>query len=362
MDITVVIPTHNQRERLALVLRGLACQTFPRDRFEVLVVDDGCTDGTPDLVAGLARRGELPARVVRGIGRQGRCRARNLGLREAQGRLTLFLDGDALPAPDLLQRYEEAFASGRGPRLLSGMQYHLPDLEYFQDPQTGTVVEGAEVPSVVRDYLAAHRDELVVTEAQVRDDFASIHRRARRGSYPNEGTIRRQDEARALLRRRPGSGSGWLAFIPHNGAAATQLLRDAGGFDVDIPFNEGWELAYRLQRRHGASVQPVEATTYHLYHVHDFHDPAQVRSRYDAIEYMAAVHRDRRIRLVYFWYAHLWRDPFIPDAAVVDDLFEFDRLYQELPEAGWREYETVLQNHPNQLPLREIEAHDDART
>jgi hypothetical protein len=50
-----------------------------------------------------------------------------------------------------------------------------------------------------------------------------------------------------------------------------------------------------------------------------------------------------------------WRDPFIPEAAVIDDLFEFERLYQDLPEAAWRQYETVLQNHPNQLPLKEIE-------
>lgn len=362
MNVSVVIPTHNQRERLGLVLHGLAGQACPGLEFEVLVIDDGCTDGTEGVVAGFQVRRELNVRLVRGIGRQGRCRARNRGLQEAVGELTVFLDGDALPAPDLVARYWQAHRAAAGPVVLSGMQCHLAELEYFQDPQRGVLVDGVDIPSVVRDSLAARLDDLVVTEALVRSDFGRIHRRSQAGSYPNEGTVRRQEEARALLRERPDSAVGWLAFIPHNGAASTELLRAAEGFDSDIPFSEGWELAYRLQRHHGARVQPVEASTYHLYHHHDFSDPDQARTRYDAIEYMAAKHRDPRIRLVYFWYAHLWADPFIPDTTVVEDLFEFDRQYAELPDDLWLQYETVLRNHPNQLSLKPVEAHHGIQT
>ena len=354
LDISVVIPTHNQQARLSLVLCGLSCQSFDGD-VEVLVVDDGCTDDTASVVDGYRESGALNVRLLRGIGRQGRSASRNRGLLEAKGRLTVFLDADALPAPDLLAHYQAAFESHEGPVLLSGLQYHLPELEYLADPRIASVNGNSDLPSVVRDFIGTRGERLAVTETMVRDDFDAIHARARRGSYPNEGTVRRQDEARRLLQARPRSAAAWLAFIPHNGAAATSLLRAAGGFDCHIPFSEGWELAYRAQRQHNASIVAVEGATYHLYHHHDFSDPAQVRTRYDAIEYMAAKHRDPRIRLVYFWYAHLWRDPFIPEAAVIDDLFEFERLYQDLPEAAWRQYETVLQNHPNQLPLKEIE-------
>ena len=354
MDVSVVIPTHNQHARLALVLAGLARQTLPHDAFEVLVIDDGCTDGTADVVSGYERGGQLPVRLLGGA-RCGRNAARNLGLEAARGALTVFLDADALPAPDLLQRYVEAARTHTGTALFSGLQYHIPDLEYLADPRTGEIMVDVDVPSVVADYLVKRREALILTEAQVRDDFDRVRSRARVGSYPNEGTVRRQDEARALLRARPRSTAGWLAFIPHNGAGATSLLRAAGGFDTEIPFSEGWELAYRVQRQHGGCVVPVEAATYHLYHHHGVNDAAQTRSRYDAIEHMAVKHRDPRIRLVYFWYAHLWRDPFIPEAAVVDDLFEFERLYQELPDAAWHQYEVVLLQHPNQLPVREIE-------
>lgn len=353
MEISVIIPTYNQEARLSLVLCGLSCQRFSGD-FEVIVVDDGCTDGTPQLVETWCQAG-LNVGLVQGIGRQGRNAARNRGLAAAKGDLTVFLDADALPAPDLLARYHAAHREHDGPALFSGMQYHLPELEHLADPRAATVRGGADLPSVVRDYLHTRAADVALTEELVRDDFEAVHERARPGSYPNDGTVKRQEQARSLLRQRPRSAAAWLAFIPHNGAGPTAMLRSLGGFDTAIPFSEGWELAYRAQRQKGAAVIAVDARTYHLYHHHDFSDPAQARVRFDAIEYMAAKHGDPRLRLLYFWYARLWRDPFIPAAAVVDDLFEFERLYQDLPEATWRQYEAVLQHHPNQLPLREIE-------
>ena len=51
MDISVVIAAHNQRDRLRLVLSGLAVQTFSEGPFEVIVVDDGSTDGTGEFSA-----------------------------------------------------------------------------------------------------------------------------------------------------------------------------------------------------------------------------------------------------------------------------------------------------------------------
>lgn len=352
-DVSVIIPTFNQQARLSLVLCSLSYQKFA-GTMEVLVVDDGCTDGSGEMVD-MWRRAGLPVRWLTGQGKLGRSGARNHGLDKARGELTVFLDADALPAPDLIAQYHAAYQSWSGPALFSGMQYHLPELEHLADPRTASINGTPNLPSVVRDYITTRASDLAVTEEMVRDRFAEIHERAHRGSYPNDGTIKRQEEARQLLQARPRSTAAWLAFIPHNGAAATSLLRALSGFDTEIPFNEGWELAYRAQREQQAAIVAVDARTYHLYHHHDFSDPAQGQTRYEAIEHMVAKHRDPRIRLVYFWYAHLWRDPFIPDDAVVDDLFDFERLYQDLPDAAWRQYEAVLQHHPNQLPLKEIE-------
>lgn len=346
MEISVVIPTHNQQERLRLVLCGLQQQTLAARRFEVVVVDDGGTDGTWEMLRELALDN---LRVLNLRPNQGRNQARNRGAQLARGELVVFLDGDALPAPDLLERYLDAYQRHGPWAILCGFQRSLPDLEYFQDPQTGSLIDGP-MPSVLRDYLDAHRAELVITEAMIREDFSAIHARAREGGYPFPESKKRQDQLWELFEVQPDAEVGWLGFIPHNGAVPWALLQAVDGFDVQIPFSEGWELAYRLRQWCGVEILPVEAVSYHLYHFHPFKEPQaareEARKRYRAIEHMVLKHRDTRIRLLYFWFAQLWPDAFIPEEAVVENLVKLDRLYREMSEATWLEYQCILQHHP----------------
>lgn len=350
MKLSVIIPTHNQAERLRLVLCSLRHQTLDAQGFEVLVVADGCTDGTAAMAEGV---GMANLRMLGLSPNQGRNAARNLGAAEAKGELLVFLDGDALPAPDLLERYLAASLL-HGPRaVFCGFQRCLPDLEYLQDPQTGAAV-ATGVSSVLQDFLAAQAASLRITEEMIAADFAAIHARSTEGGYPFPESKRRQDQAFALLTQNPDSAVGWLGFIPHNGAVPRALFRAVGGFDGQIPFSEGWELAYRLQNELGALIRPLaSARSYHLYHYHPFAEPQEAgreaQRRYEAIEYMVAKHRDDRIRLLYCWFASLWPDPFIPAEALVEDLLHFDRLYREVPAHQWEEYQIVFQYHPAQL-------------
>jgi glycosyltransferase involved in cell wall biosynthesis len=84
-----VIPVRNARDDLARCLESLARQSTPAESFEVIVVDDGSDDGTPDVAA---RAG---ARVV-SQGRRGAGAARNRGAREARGEIVLYLDADCV--------------------------------------------------------------------------------------------------------------------------------------------------------------------------------------------------------------------------------------------------------------------------
>ena len=52
-DITVQICSHNRKDVLCKVLESLKDQTLPADRFEVVLVDDGSTDGTKEVAEGL---------------------------------------------------------------------------------------------------------------------------------------------------------------------------------------------------------------------------------------------------------------------------------------------------------------------
>ena len=359
MEISVVIPTHNQEERLRLVLCGLAKQTLGSECFEVLVVDDGCTDGTRQMLE------EVEASNLRSIAlmaHQGRNQARNKGIESAEGELVVFLDGDALPGPELLSRYLEAYQRYGSRVVLCGFQYSLPDLEYFQDPQTGSLME-LPLPSVMWDYIDTHLEEMVITEEMIQRDFAAVHARAREGGYPFEALKQLQDQVLELFAQCPGAAINWLGFSPHNGAIPHDLLFATGGFDEQIPFSEGWELAYRLHKE-GAGIYPVRAASYHLYHHHVFAEPEaaqeEVQVRCQAIEYMVHKHRDSRIRLLYFWFAHLWPDPFLPEEAVIGELEEFDRRYRTLSEEQWQEYQIILDHHPLWSFLPEMEVHHEA--
>jgi len=89
-ELSVVIPVRNGRDVIESCLESLFSQTVP---LEVIVVDDGSTDGSGEL----ARR--LGASVVRQDPR-GRAAARNEGVRSARGRVVLFTDADCRPASD----------------------------------------------------------------------------------------------------------------------------------------------------------------------------------------------------------------------------------------------------------------------
>lgn len=102
-EFSLIIPTYNRREALAVTLQSLRGLRYARSAFEVLVIDDGSTDGTAEL---LREEHELPLRVLTQAN-GGAAAARNRGIREARGEFCLFVDDDVLPCPDLLWEHHE---------------------------------------------------------------------------------------------------------------------------------------------------------------------------------------------------------------------------------------------------------------
>jgi glycosyltransferase involved in cell wall biosynthesis len=102
MDVSVVIPTYNNVRVLARTLDALLAQTFPPDRYEIVVIDDGSTDGTAEMVRRVC--GPVSIRYV-AQPNSGRAAARNLGARVARGRIVLFLDSDFFADPALLAEH-----------------------------------------------------------------------------------------------------------------------------------------------------------------------------------------------------------------------------------------------------------------
>ena len=91
--LSVIIPTYNRADYIALTIESVLKQTY--DNIEVIVIDDGSTDNTAQVVKPFARkvRYVLQANAERGA-------SRNHGLRLAKGKYIAFLDSDDLWLPD----------------------------------------------------------------------------------------------------------------------------------------------------------------------------------------------------------------------------------------------------------------------
>ncbi len=97
--VSVVIPTYNRRAQLAQALDGLAKQDPVDGGFEVIVVSDGCTDGTDEYLA--SDDVPVPVTALRQPN-SGPAAARNRGIDAAQGELVVFIDDDVVPEHDFL--------------------------------------------------------------------------------------------------------------------------------------------------------------------------------------------------------------------------------------------------------------------
>jgi glycosyltransferase involved in cell wall biosynthesis len=97
--LSVVVPTYRRPELLRRCLDSLDRQNLPRERFEVIVVDDGSGDETAGV---LDRAGVVALAQPRNAGPAA---ARNRGVAQARGRLVLFLDDDVAATPDLLSTH-----------------------------------------------------------------------------------------------------------------------------------------------------------------------------------------------------------------------------------------------------------------
>lgn len=106
MLTTVVIPTHNRAEMAREAIESALALEDPSAR-EVLVVDDGSTDGTDSVLREFGSK----IRTIR-TDRGERSKARNLGVREARGQWVHFLDDDDLLLPGGLPALEAAVQSG----------------------------------------------------------------------------------------------------------------------------------------------------------------------------------------------------------------------------------------------------------
>ncbi len=119
--VSVVIPTFNDREHLAACLESVLRQDCPSCTMEILVVDDGSTDGTAAMV-----RQRFPGVRVLERSNEGAELARNAGVDAARGELIAFIDSDCVAMPGWLQTLIDRLR-GKPELVLGGRILHSGD-------------------------------------------------------------------------------------------------------------------------------------------------------------------------------------------------------------------------------------------
>ena len=207
--ISAVIPTHNRLDTLLRVLDSLAAQKGAPP-FEVVLVDDGSTDATPQTIPGRAY--PFPFRYFpRPQG--GPAKARNFGIKEATGAIIAFFGDDTILDPDCLRLHHEARASRGGQTAILGRTRWHPDLR----------------PSRFMRYI---------NEYGLQFGFSII---------PDPEKVP------------------FNFFYTSNISLPRRLLTDAGGFDETFPYAawEDIELAYRLEQSGMVMAYEPRAVTLH---------------------------------------------------------------------------------------------------
>lgn len=126
MKLSVVIPVFNERATISELLRRVAEAPLPDGlELETVVVEDGSTDGTRELLRGFAQEGNPPFRLVEQPRNQGKGAALRRGFQEATGEIVLVQDADLEYSPRDYPRLLDPILQGEadvvyGSRFLGG--------------------------------------------------------------------------------------------------------------------------------------------------------------------------------------------------------------------------------------------------
>lgn len=125
--ISVIIPAYNEEEYIAAALDALFAQSFPREDFEIIVVDNVSTDETSQIAKNKG------ADKVLFESTKGTNAARQRGLQEATGEIVAFLDADCTPPKDWLEKIHTALhkKNSRCAAVAGAYVFHVEPIDHL---------------------------------------------------------------------------------------------------------------------------------------------------------------------------------------------------------------------------------------
>jgi len=263
VDVSVVIPTYNKRDFLALTLASFSHQTHPPDNYEIIVVDDGSGDGTQELIEAITLPCSLKYYKQEN---KGQATARNLGIMKADGEIIIFNDADVIPAPDFIESHVKCHPKNNA--VVIGSKYDILSIwqKGLKPKYLEKLLEISKGHKDVQDKieLTQKLDRVqFILPNEIREDFKKVKKYVLRKAHHNWDRV-----YEIYSENLAGCLIPWLLFVTANASVQAKHLREVGMFDESF---RGWglediELGYRLHR-HGLKFRYAEdAANYHQLH------------------------------------------------------------------------------------------------
>ena len=100
--ISVVVPMYNSEKTIVNTIKALLKQNYPKNKYEIILVDDGSTDKTVEVAS------KFPVKIIK-LKHKGPAHARNVGVKKSKGNIVLFTDADCIPDKNWIKNMVNPF-------------------------------------------------------------------------------------------------------------------------------------------------------------------------------------------------------------------------------------------------------------
>ncbi|WNQ12853.1 glycosyltransferase family 2 protein [Paenibacillus aurantius] len=253
-DVSIIIPTYNKKTEVRLTLHSLEKQTFDLSRMEVILVDDGSTDGTLESL-----QGYYPAyflQCLRSDSNTGRSASRNRGIHAASAPLLIFLDAEMIVEPDFVanhMKYQEGADNLVVTGVFTGFRglYSIlsPSFKYSQFKHCRRIVR--KWPSIRKHCTTARTLKRYIKRSGRPKQLVRL-------AHIDSGQYKKLSFEKSFYYKKhvlahfgpelKGFHLPWIGFLTGNISVKKALVEKAGYFDENFQGYgfEDWELGFRL--------------------------------------------------------------------------------------------------------------------
>lgn len=241
---SIIIPSYNAKERLYLNLTALNCQSYDGDDVEVVVIDNGSTDNTIEMLKCFELK--YPMKIIRIEKNRGIAYGRNEGILSAEGEILIFHDSDMIASKDYLKQHIDAHIKPN--QVVCGLFWRRIFTYYYKNFTYDQVANFEKI----REKFGLHRLSLywdaypLIEEESIKDEDLWEYSFDLDFGFIND----LKEIVKQFGRNFTDYYLPWRFFITNNVSVEKQKVMDVGMFDTNIVRYgyEDYDLGVRLYK------------------------------------------------------------------------------------------------------------------